>query len=153
MKEENQIIIKCLNKYGKVPETYKLLEKIDLLEEENQSLKNIIYTTLEYVDREEVSSVGTPFTSTSIGKEIKELLEGEKTFNSIWKKNQKLNNVLNEIDKILIEHIDECKEELNTIYKTKDSEYINQCSKEFDVIRKNIEMIINKVNKLKESDK
>lgn len=71
------------------------------LRKENQRLKNIIYTTLEYVDREEVSSVGTPFTSTSIGKEIKELLEGEKTFNSIWEENQRLNNVLNELEKWL----------------------------------------------------
>lgn len=73
-------------------QTHEILLKTNI--EENQRLKNIIYTTLEYVDREEVSSVGTPFTSTSIGKEIKELLEGEKTFNSIWKENQRLNNIL-----------------------------------------------------------
>lgn len=42
MKKENQIIIRCLNKYGKVPETYELLEKIDLLEEENQRLNNVL---------------------------------------------------------------------------------------------------------------
>lgn len=47
MKEENQIIIRCLNKYGKVPETYDLLEKIDLLEEENQRLNNDIKILLK----------------------------------------------------------------------------------------------------------
>ena len=114
MKEENETIIRCLNKYGKVPETYKLLEKIELLEEENEKLKNIIYTTLEYVDREEISSVGTPFTSTSIGKEIKELLEGEKTFNSIWKENQRLKGAL-ETQDILLKSNSEENQRLNNV--------------------------------------
>lgn len=103
------------------------------LRKENQRLKNIIYTTLEYVDREEVSSVGTPFTSTSIGKEIKELLEGEKTFNSIWKENQRLNNVLNELEKYL---------------KSFSS---NEFNYNFMVVR--IQDLLEKLNELKENDK
>jgi hypothetical protein len=97
-----EYIITTQKENQRLKEEYVMLQNAseeyeDKLLKENQELKKIIYTTLEYVDREEVSSVGTPFTSTSIGKEIKELLEGEKTFNSIWEENQRLNNVLNEL--------------------------------------------------------
>lgn len=33
--------------------------------------------TLEYIEREEINSIGTPFTYTQIGKNIKRKLEGE----------------------------------------------------------------------------
>ena len=103
-----------------------LEDEICNLNGENQRLKNIIYTTLEYVDREEVSSVGTPFTSTSIGKEIKELLEGEKTFNSIWKENERLNNVLNELEEWLKERSGDIsfayKHTLNKLKELKESD-------------------------------
>jgi len=65
---------------------------------------------------------------------------------------ERLNNILNGIDNILIEHIDECREELDVILKGDDLVYINQCTKEFDVIRKNIEMIQKKIKELKEKE-
>lgn len=62
---------------------------------------------------------------------------------------KKLNSIINKIDEILIEHIDECREELNTIMKMDDLNYINECAIEFNVIRKNIEMIMEKIKELK----
>ena len=41
MKEENQMIIKALNMYGRVPETWELLEEIE-------RLNNIINTMLDF---------------------------------------------------------------------------------------------------------
>ena len=106
LKEEEKEIDR-LNNLNK-----QLVEECQKLDDKETRLKNIIYTTLEYVDREEVSSVGTPFTSTSIGKEIKELLEGEKTFNSIWEENQRLNNIINELEKWVKEDVKEEKPDL-----------------------------------------
>ncbi|MBQ6628551.1 MAG: hypothetical protein IJI98_11110 [Methanosphaera sp.] len=66
---------------------------------------------------------------------------------------ERLNYIINGIDEILKEHINECRVELNMIMKSDDLDYVNECSREFDVIRKNIEMIIEKIEELKGSDK
>lgn len=66
---------------------------------------------------------------------------------------ERLSNIINGTDEILKEHINECREELNTIMKGNDLDYINECSIQFNVIRDNIEMIMEKINKLKGSDK
>lgn len=135
------------------------LAYIDEIEKENQRLKNIIYTTLEYVDREEVSSAGTPFTSTSIGKEIKELLEGEKTFNSIWKENQRLNNDI----KILLKE-NEAKEKVIIKYDNVLNELEKFMTEDYNWLDKygdassgcaigEINRIKKKLKELKESDK
>ena len=84
--------------------TNALVEKEEQ-QEEIDRLNNIIYTTLEYVDREEVNSIGIPYTYTEIGKNIKELLEGERTFNSIWEENKRLNNIINELERHLHQEI------------------------------------------------
>ena len=70
-------------------------------DKEIERLNNIIYTTLEYVDREEINSTGKPYIYTERGKHIKELLEGERTFNSLWQENNRLNNIINELEKYI----------------------------------------------------
>lgn len=42
-----------------------------------QKKSKIIEKTLYYIEREEINSIGTPFTYTYIGKKIKNLLEGK----------------------------------------------------------------------------
>ena len=132
-------------------------DEFEKIIEENQRLKNIIYTTLEYVDREEVSSVGTPFTSTSIGKEIKELLEGEKTFNSIWKENQRLNDDIkilfkeNEAkEKVIIKYDNVLNELEKWVYQFRE-EHKNDTGI-FDKFLTTRE-VLDKLKELKESDK
>ena len=66
---------------------------------------------------------------------------------------ERLNNIINKIEEILKDHIDECRKELNMIKKTEDLDYVNECSTQFVVIRKNIEMIMEKIEKLKGDDK
>ena len=66
---------------------------------------------------------------------------------------ERLNNIINGIDEILKEHINECIAELNMIMESENFDYVNECSREFDVIRKNIEMIMEKIEELKGSDK
>lgn len=46
---------------------------IDLYNKEKEKNRQ----TLEYIEREEINSIGTPFTYTQIGKNIKRKLEGE----------------------------------------------------------------------------
>ena len=140
------------------------------LRKENQRLKNIIYTTLEYVDREEVSSVGTPFTSTSIGKEIKELLEGEKTFNSIWKENQILKERIEYLERsnnrredtimsLRDEIIDQKDYEsvLNELEKwlkeQRDYYFENYYYSDFNAYGSKLDDVLDKLKELKESDK
>ena len=43
MKEENKAVIKALNMYGRVPETWELLEEIE-------RLNNIINKAIEYIN-------------------------------------------------------------------------------------------------------
>lgn len=67
----------------------------------------------------------------------------------LHKEIERLNDIIDKIDEILKEHINECRVELNSIIKSDDLDYINECSREFDVIRKNIEMIIEKINEVR----
>ena len=76
MKEENEIIIRCLNKYGKVPETYKLLEKIDLLEEENQRLNNVLNELENFILNHYI--VGDKVQNYSLDCILKKLKESDK---------------------------------------------------------------------------
>lgn len=50
MNKENRLIIKQLNKFGRVPETYELLKTIEDLEKENKELKEAIDKAIEYVE-------------------------------------------------------------------------------------------------------
>ena len=86
----------------------------------------------EYIDGHRVHPIRTMFIGTNL-----------------YYSQEFVNDIINEFIKILHEHIDECREELNIIMKSYDLDYINECSKEFNVIRKNIEMIIEKVEELR----
>lgn len=58
----------------------------------------------------------------------------------------------NSLKECIYNHIDSAREELNMIMQGDDLDYINQCSKEFEVIRKNLEMILDKMNELEGVD-
>ena len=57
MKEDNEAVIKALNMYGRVPETWELLEEIERLNDiinelskEKQELKEKIDKAIEYIN-------------------------------------------------------------------------------------------------------
>lgn len=58
-------------------------------------------------------------------------------------------NIIDTCIEICKEHIEECRLELNSIIRGDDLNYINACSIEFEVIRKNIEMVIEKIENLR----
>ena len=60
----------------------------------------------------------------------------------------------NSLRECIIGVIEGAREELNTIIHTTDSfTYANQCSREFDVIRKNLGIVLDKMNELEGKDK
>jgi len=66
----------------------------------------------------------------------------------------KLQSNWNSLRECIIGVIEGARDELNTILHTeKDLEYKNLCSKEFDVIRKNLEIVLDKMNELERGDK
>jgi hypothetical protein len=72
---------------------------------------------------------------------------------------EQLQSNWNSLRECIIGVIEGAKEELNTIIHTTDIstedglEYVNQCSREFDVIRKNLEIALDKMNELEGKDK
>lgn len=54
-----------------------ILKLIEKLQKENEKQGKVIEKTLDYIEREEIDSIGTPFIYTFIGKKIKSLLKGE----------------------------------------------------------------------------
>ena len=62
----------------------------------------------------------------------------------------RLNNIINELEKYIVNEIDNANEELNVIMKGDDLEYINECSKEFNCIKKFVDKTLDKLQKLKE---
>ena len=76
----------------------------------------------------------------------------------LYVENKKLQSNWNSLRECIIGIIEGAREELNTIIHTTDIdtkdglEYVNQCSREFDVIRKNLEIVLDKMNEL-EGDK
>lgn len=70
---------------------------------------------------------------------------------------QKLNKqkeILDKIKEIPLKHIDEANEELQIILRNNnDLEYKNQCSHDFDIIRKNVEIIYKDILELLEEIK
>ena len=79
--------------------------------------------------------------------------------NDLVKENNQLQSNWNSLRKCIIGVIEGAREELNTIIHTTDIgtkdglEYVNQCSREFDVIRKNLEIVLDKMNELEGKDK
>ena len=83
----------------------------------------------------------------------------EKDNEDFLKQYYQLQSNWNSLREYIISVIDGAGEELNTIIHTTDIdtkdglEYVNQCSREFDVIRKNLEIVLDKMNELEGKDK
>lgn len=75
MSEENMLIIKQINKFGRVPRTPELLKMIEQLQQENQELKK----QLEELEKENFNLRENIYINkisfSSEGKNIKELIE------------------------------------------------------------------------------
>ena len=83
MKEENQTIIKAINMFGRVPEQYELLEEIERLNKELETLKQ----PQVFIDTQDMEE--------RYGEELyKEYLE---------KENKRLNNIINGMEKYIKE--------------------------------------------------
>ena len=83
--EDNEFEVVMKKYYAKLVDLYNNLKEI---EEEHRKLngelrveldkeKEKINNALEYMDRYEVNSIGTPFSYTEIGKELYKILKGE----------------------------------------------------------------------------
>lgn len=71
-------------------------------------------------------------------------------FDEIVSEFDRLNNIINEFNKLLIEHIEEARYELNIIlHSDNDLDYKNECVREFDILDKNIRMILDKLKEFK----
>lgn len=51
MKEENKTIIRALNKYGRVPQQYELLNMIDELEKSNKELYDVQFKLFNIINK------------------------------------------------------------------------------------------------------
>ena len=65
----------------------------------------------------------------------------------------RLNNIINELEKYIVEEIDYAQEELNIILQGNDLEYKNECTKEFNCIKNALDMLLDKLKALKENNK
>lgn len=75
-------------------------------------------------------------------------------YNQMEEDYNKLQSNWNSLRECIISVIEDAREELNTIIHTTDSfTYANQCCREFDVIRKNLEFVLDKMNELEGKDK
>lgn len=81
-------------------------------------------------------------------------------YDDLMKENNKLQSNWNDLRKCIIGVIEDARDELNTIIHTTDThtieglEYVNKCSLQFEVIRKNLEIVLDKMNELEgEKDK
>ena len=62
---------------------------------------------------------------------------------------ERLNNIINELEKCIVEEIDDAQEELNTILQGNDLDYKNECTKEFNCIKNALDMLLDKLKELK----
>lgn len=90
-------------------------------------------------------------------KRVEELPEKTRNiFYAIMKiadERDRLNNILNELEKYIIDEIDDAQEELNAILQGNDLEYKNECTKEFNCIKNALDMLLDKIKELKENNK
>lgn len=90
-------------------------------------------------------------------KRVEELPEKARNiFYAIMKiadERDRLNNILNELEKYIIDEIDDAQEELNAILQGNDLEYKNECTKEFNCIKNALDMLLDKITELKENNK
>ena len=127
MKEENQTIIKAINMFGRVPEQYELLEEIERLNKELETLKQ----PQVFIDTQDMEE--------RYGEELyKEYLE---------KENKRLNNIINELEKY-------CNEEIEDYDKHINSKFITDIAREqYEGEKVCFEDMLGKLQELKGSDK
>ena len=65
----------------------------------------------------------------------------------------RLNNIINELEKYIVEEIDDAQEELNIILQGNNLDYKNECTKEFNCIKNALDMLLDKLKELKENNK
>ena len=65
----------------------------------------------------------------------------------------RLNNILDGLEKYIIEEIDDAQEELNIILQGNNLDYKNECTKEFNCIKNALDMLLDKIKALKENNK
>ena len=70
MKEENKAVIKALNMYGRVPETWELLKEIE-------RLNNIINKGIKYIEKHYTIKKEETIYMTEDTKELLNILKGE----------------------------------------------------------------------------
>ena len=86
----------------------------------------------------------------NLKKRINDLLKE----NTEWKlENKRLNNIINELEKYIVEEIDDAQEELNIILQGNNLDYKNECTKEFNCIKNALDMLLDKLKELKENNK
>jgi len=79
-------------------------------------------------------------------------------YNQLEEDYDKLQSNWNSLRECIIGIIESAREELNTIIHTTDIstkdglKYVNQCGREFDVIRKNLEIVLDRMNELERKD-
>lgn len=56
MNSENKLIIEQLNKFGRVPQTYELLQMIEQMEQENKQLQEELKFTIGIVEHNRIIS-------------------------------------------------------------------------------------------------
>ena len=64
----------------------------------------------------------------------------------------RLNNIINELEKYIVEEIDDAQEELNIILQGNNLDYKNECTKEFNCIKNALDMLLDKLKALKENN-
>lgn len=64
----------------------------------------------------------------------------------------RLNNIINELEKYIVEEIDDAQEELNIILQGNNLDYKNECTKEFNCIKNALDMLLDKLKELKENN-
>lgn len=72
--------------------------------------------------------------------------------NRLFKENKRLNNIINELEKYIVEEIDDAQEELNIILQGNNLDYKNECTKEFNCIKNALDMLLDKLKELKNGD-
>ena len=81
---------------------------------------------------------------------IKELSKDVDMWN---KKYNEQFNIINELEKYIIEEIDDAQEELNIILQGNNLDYKNESTKEFNSIKNALDMLLDKLKELKENNK
>lgn len=64
----------------------------------------------------------------------------------------RLNNIIDGLEKYIIEEIDDAREELNIILQGNNLDYKNECTKEFNCIKNALDMLLDKLKALKENN-